>query len=173
MMAKKRIEVRATTADDWQQVRALRLEMLADTPIAFGETLEAAQRVTEAGWRERGRRGANPHSTALVAIDLDTGAWAGIMGGYVDDAVGSKPLLVGVYVSPAYRGKNSHVTDLLLAGVEEWARGEGDELLLHVHESNPRAIAAYERRGFHATGVTVPYVLDPSTRELEMRKRLR
>jgi len=41
-------------------------------------------------------------------------------------------------------------------------------LLLEVHESNARAIAYYERRGFTRTGNTVPYPLDPTANELEM-----
>ncbi|WIB37098.1 GNAT family N-acetyltransferase [Curtobacterium sp. MCJR17_043] len=41
--------------------------------------------------------------------------------------------------------------------MEDWARGRGDRILLHVHEDNPRAIAFYRRRGFVPTGRLVPY----------------
>jgi GNAT superfamily N-acetyltransferase len=160
--------VRPTTGDDWRDIRALRLEMLADTPTAYAETLDSALRQGEAEWRMRGRRGTAGHGTALVAI-TDTGRWAGTMGGYL--AAGG-PLLVGVYVAPHFRGAGAGVTDALLAGVEDWARGEGDMLTLHVHEHNTRARRAYEKRGFVANGVTVPYVLDPSANEIEMTKRV-
>ncbi|WP_253259549.1 GNAT family N-acetyltransferase [Subtercola boreus] len=164
------ITVRRTAESDWAAVRTLRLEMLADTPIAFGETLAAAESLGESAWRERARRGENPRGTALVAIDESAGGrWVGTMGGY-RDPVG--PMLVGVYVTPDHRGHASGVTDLLLRGVEEWARGESDALYLHVHTENARAIAAYERRGYIATGVLFPYILNPHQREMEMRKAL-
>lgn len=170
--------IRPTIADDWEQVRALRLEMLADTPIAYAETREHALEQPESEWRTRGARGVTDRGTSLVAIDAD-GRWIGAMAGYLPDAdapaapgatVG--PLLVGVYVAPDARGPESGVTDALLAGIETWASTHGDTLTLHVHEDNTRAIAAYERRGFERTDVAVPYSLDAGKVELEMVKRL-
>jgi GNAT superfamily N-acetyltransferase len=150
------VTIRRTTADDWQQLRDLRLEMLEDTPLAYGETLSTGL-----------ARGQTAHSVLLAAIDDETGDWVGTMGGYLD-APGS-PMLVGVYVRPSHRGKEAGVADALLDTVVEWARSEGAALTLHVHEDNPRAVAYYRRRGFEPTGVTVPYVLDPESRELELR----
>jgi GNAT superfamily N-acetyltransferase len=164
------ITIRGTTAADWREVRALRLEMLRDTPLAYGETFDAALTHDEAEWVLRARRGTDLHSIAVVAIAA-SGRWVGAMGGYIPDAA-TGPLLVGVYVAPSYRGRSAGVTDALLARIEDWAGTEGGQLTLHVHEHNDRAIAAYKRRGFTATGVKVPYVLDPTTLELEMVKRL-
>ena len=161
------VTIRRTTADDWQQVRDLRLEMLEDTPLAYGETLATGLTHGEAEWRSRGARGQAPHSVLLAAVDDETGEWVGTMGGYLD-APGS-PMLVGVYVRPSRRGKEAGVADALLDTVVEWARTEGSALTLHVHEDNARAVAYYRRRGFEPTGVTVPYVLDPASRELELR----
>jgi GNAT superfamily N-acetyltransferase len=171
--------IRPTTEDDWQDVRTLRLEMLADTPIAFAETREHALDQPESEWSMRGARGVTDHGTSLVAIAAD-GRWIGAMAGYdaaaaagADDAdTTASPLLVGVYVAPDFRGAGAGVTDALLAGVEAWARTRADTLALHVHEDNARAIAAYERRGFERTDVTIPYNLDPAKVELEMVKRL-
>ena len=134
--------IRPTTADDWQRVRDLRLEALADTPLAFAEHLADALEVDEAGWRLRGARGA--------AVAIDDERWVGTMGGYVSP---EGPLLVGVYVTPSHRGTS--VAADLLATIETWARGQGDFLLLHVHEQNPRAIAFYRRNGFEPDGATV------------------
>ena len=160
------VTIRSTTEHDWEQVRTLRLEALADTPLAFGEHLVDAEKHGEAEWRRRGARGTNEHSTHVVAIDED-GRWVGTMAGYVDRSV---PMLVGVYVSPSVRGTG--VAEALLAGIEEWALTEGDMLLLHVHEENARARAFYERRGFVATGRTVPYPLAPDELEVEMSRTL-
>ena len=160
--------VRTTTEDDWRELRDLRLEMLADTPLAFGEFLEDAVKVDETGWRARAARGSALTSTFFAAIS-DDGQWIGIMGGVIELG---RPVLVGVYVSPAFRGPSIGVADALLAAVEHWARLRQGTLTLHVHADNPRARAFYARRGFVSTGVTVPYRLNPQQTELEMVKRL-
>jgi len=169
-MATEGYRIRPTVTDDWREVRALRLEMLRDTPMAFGETLQDALGHTESEWRMRAARGTAEHGTVLVAID-PAGQWVGTMGGYVPDPA-SGPLLVGVYVTPEHRGRAAGVFDALLGAIEEWARGEGPVLTLHVHEDNSRARAAYLRRGFTETGHRVQYVLDAGAMEIEMVKRL-
>jgi GNAT superfamily N-acetyltransferase len=161
--------IRPTTESDWMSVRALRLEMLRDTPEAFGETVQTAQGLDEDAWRMRAARGTSDTGIYLAAIAGSS--WVGIMGGYLGDVL-SGPMLVGVYVTPGYRGAARGVADALLAGIEDWARGHGPTLTLHVHEDNPRARAFYERRGFVPTGRTFPYVLDRTERELELRKTL-
>ena len=168
-MTAQTYSLRPTVDSDWREVRELRLEMIRDTPTAYMESIDDALACDEAEWRMRGRRGSAGHGTAIVAI-ADSGRWIGTMAGYVDPSVGA--LLVGVYVTPDYRGRDAGVTDALLAAIEDWARAEGSRLTLHVHEHNTRAIAAYEHRGFSVTGETIPYNLDPSTNELEMVKAL-
>ena len=162
--------IRSTDAADWREVRDLRLEMLADTPIGFAERLESALENDEAEWRIRAARGQKPMTIAVAAITAE-GRWVGTMGGYIPDGK-TGPLLVGVYVTPDYRGRRAGVTDALLSTVEEWAFKYGSTLTLGVHEDNIRARTAYERRGFTLTRHTVPYVLDKSRRELEMIKQL-
>ena len=163
--------VRSTTEDDWREVRGLRLEALADTPLAFGEHLADAERHGEAAWRERGGRGTRHQSALFAAIDDETRRWVGTMGGFLHAP--GHPLLVGVYVTPDRRGARAGVTDALLDAVEGWAITWGDHLYLEVHSENPRAIAYYRRRGYEPTGRTQRYVLDPDQTELEMRRLLR
>ncbi len=162
--------IRTTTEDDWRSVRTLRLEMLRDYPLAYGETIEHAELVDEAGWRRRAARGTQPNQTSVVAIVGDR--WVGHMGGYIPDAA-TGPLLVGVYVSPDFRGDAAGVTRGLLEAVEEWAREHGDTLRLEVHEDNPRARRFYEKLGFTLTGRSREYELPPGGLELEMIKPLR
>jgi GNAT superfamily N-acetyltransferase len=159
--------VRSTTEDDWREVRDLRLEMLADTPIAFGEHHAAAIEHSEVIWRQRGARGTSPTTCSFAAI-TEGGRWVATMGGVIE---GGAPLLVGVYVSPDYRGRGGPADDLL-AAVEQWAIARNDRLALRVHSENARARAYYRSHGFVETGVTVPYVLDRSAIELEMVKAL-
>jgi GNAT superfamily N-acetyltransferase len=162
---------RRTTADDWHSVRALRLEMLADTPIAYSDTLALAETYDESEWRMRAARGSAETSIQVVAITLD-GSWIGTMGSYLDQTVGG-PILVGVYVVPEYRGEKCGVTDALFVAVEGWARERSDRMWLEVHEDNARARAAYAKRGWIDTGQTRPYEHDPSRSELQLVKRLR
>jgi GNAT superfamily N-acetyltransferase len=161
--------VRASTEEDWPAYRALRFEMLENMPIAFLETLEQAHTHPEQHWR---RRASNSSSTSrLFAAVADDGRWLGSMGGF--HATSSPdPHLVGVYITPAYRGREHGMTDALLDAVIGWARGRGDRLLLEVHEHNEPAIRSYLRRGFAFTGRTQPYPLDRSADELEMALQL-
>lgn len=169
-MTNEGFSIRRTDAEDWREVRALRLEMLRDTPLAFGETELHALTLDEAEWRMRAARGRTSPGIVIVAIDA-AGRWLGTMGGYLPDA-NTGGLLVGVYVTPDRRGREAGVFDALLAAMEDWARTQGDTLTLHVHEANSRARAAYLRRGFIETGHRHPYVLDPTASEIEMVKPL-
>jgi GNAT superfamily N-acetyltransferase len=162
--------VRRTVEDDWRDVKALRLEMLADTPLAFLETVEMAGEHPDGFWKGRARDGSSRELITLAAI-LDDGRWVGTMScrrfaGTPD------PYLIAVYVAPEVRGAEWGIADALLAGIEDWARREGRALLLDVHEDNARARAFYARRGFVPTGRTKPYPLDETKLELEMRKEL-
>lgn len=159
--------IRSVSPDDWEAIRSIRLRMLEEMPLAFLETHADALALTEADWRERGRRGQNPRELSIAAI-ADDGSWLGMMGGVAHPDRG--PLLVGVYVAPEARGAAVGVADALLARVEEWARTVGDVLTLDVHEDNPRAISFYSHRGFTLTGGQRPYPLAPDGTELEMRK---
>jgi GNAT superfamily N-acetyltransferase len=168
-----RITIRPIVEADWAEYRDLRFRMLEEIPLAFGERLATARLVPTSVWRARTRRAESGNAVRFVAIDTTTGAWVGTMGGFLSPDDGNRAVLVGVYVVPGYRGSDHGVTDRLLALVEEWARRFGNSLLLHVHEQNPRAIAAYAKRGFVPTGVTLPYPLDTSQTEIEMSKQLR
>jgi GNAT superfamily N-acetyltransferase len=162
--------IRPPADTDWREIRDLRVEMIRETPTAYAETLQEALSHNEVEWRMRGQRGSSDQGIALVAI-ADSGRWVGSIGGFVPHP-DTGPLLVGVYVAPDFRGREAGLLDALLLAVEDWARTEGDQLTLHVHEDNARARKAYERRGFVATGRTVPYNLDTRKNELEMVKKV-
>ncbi len=156
--------------EHWALFRSLRLEMLADTPKAFTESLETAQARDDDEWRMRTDRQLDDN-IRFAAITSE-GAWIGTMGGYVERNVGG-PVLYGVYVTPRYRGGEFGVTDALLSAVEEWAAIRSPTIWLEVHADNHRAQAAYLKRGWVLTGKTLPYPLNPAETELEMLKRLR
>jgi ribosomal protein S18 acetylase RimI-like enzyme len=164
------VTVRTVVPDDWREVKALRLEMLADTPLAYLESLAQAAAHPDEFWQNRARSGSSDRSITVVAV-TPHGRWVGSMTALAFED-GADPWLVGVYVAPGARGSAAGVTDALLAPIEDWSRTRGSALLLEVNEENPRAIAAYRKRGFVETGRRRPYPLDPRLRELEMRKSL-
>lgn len=162
--------IRRILGNDWQEFREIRLRMLADTPIAYGETLAHALTLGDAQWIQRATNNEQDPNTGLVAVDDNDGTWLGVMRGYMSPNSG--PMLVGVFVDPAARGRHEGVADALLDGIIEWARVIGTTLTLDVHADNARAIAFYARRGFVDTGITMPYELEPGGIENEMRLAL-
>lgn len=155
--------VRRITPDDGPLLRDLRLEALADTPLAFCERLQDARLLDDAAWRDRAARGAIG-GDCLQLLVLDGARAVATAKVFADDG---RAWLAAVYVSPAVRGAG--LPARLVEGCSAWAREQGfDVLLLEVHEDNPRARAAYARLGFAQTGRSRPYPLDPTARELEM-----
>ena len=148
-------------------MRDLRLEALADpvASIAFLETREQALARPESEWRQRTERNATATDQAAFVAVGDTGSEH-------EDFVGSVTVftrragepdyferipavdtatLVGVYVSPAARGRG--VIDALIGAARDWARDAGyPELTLDVHERNVVAIGSYRRAGFDVVG---------------------
>lgn len=173
-MTPRNFSLHAINESDWAAVRDLRLEMIANTPHAYLETLAAATAHGEEEWRMRAARNALPGSFGLAAVsseDDSAGHWIGTMAAYLPEGtVGA--LLVGVYVSPEWRGSSAGVADALLDGIEEWAIQRGPMLTLEVHQDSVAARRFYKRRGFEETGVAVPYPLNTSQLEFEMAKTL-
>ena len=150
--------VRRVRADDWQRVRALRLEALRDpmAPIAFLETVEDVAARPDEYWRARVAARSESDDSAQFLAERD-GEMVGSVAVFLREAgipdyfervpEIDLPTVVGVYVTPSVRGLG--VIDVLLGAAAEWARARGDrELTLDVHESNLPAIRAYERAGF-------------------------
>jgi ribosomal protein S18 acetylase RimI-like enzyme len=165
--------VRRVAEADWARLRAVRLEMLADTPLAYLETLADAEARAEADWRFRARRGSSgAENLGLAAEDpADPDRWVGYLACFVDAP--GQGHVVSVYVAPRQRGTG--LAARLLDEAVAWGRAEAglDRLHLFVHEHNERARAFYRRYGFAETGGTMPYDLDPSTVEVEMALLLR
>ncbi|ROS79108.1 GNAT family N-acetyltransferase [Cellulomonas sp. PhB143] len=183
--------VRPVRADEWRQVRALRLEALQDeaAPLAFLESYEQGLAHPDAFWRDRAAgssadAGPDAASRQLVAVaggadgGEATGTWVGTVvvlvetvggrdfeGRTIERAAGH---VVGVYVAPGHRGAG--VIDRLLAEALAWAETRGlDRARLYVHADNPRAQGAYRRAGFAPTGTTVDGSIGP---EIEMARAL-
>lgn len=158
---------------EWRAAAELRLQMLADTPIAYLESLDHAQQRSDDEWRLRHERRFTPNNRSLVVVD-PAGVWRGHAGVTIEHGQPRRAWLVAVWVHPDYRGPRWRAAMQLLEAQAEWVRSQGlDELWLEVHEHNARAIAFYTRAGFKMTGDRVPYRLDPRADELVMKLDLR
>ena len=134
-------DVRLLTADDWAQLRDVRLAALAEAPYAFSSTVAREQEFSERTWRERAGSG-----RMFAAWDGD--AIVGLASGLLEDGQWH---LVAMWVSPKVRG--SGIADRLVAAVCELARQSGfTSVTLWVTEVNGRARAFYRRLGFTPTG---------------------
>jgi ribosomal protein S18 acetylase RimI-like enzyme len=61
--------------------------------------------------------------------------------------------------------------ETLIEGIAAWSVEHGrPELVLEVARENPRAVAAYERLGFRATGESHPHELYPEITEVLMAR---
>lgn len=165
------------TGGEWEALRAVRLEMLTDTPSAYVESLESAQAQTEGQWRNRALAMTAPGSVTFVAeADPDAPDFCGLMRVVVrHPQEANRPLqamLISVYVAAPYRGTG--LADELLqrsvkAAADELAAGL---IQLGVHEDNTRAADFYARHGFHDTGRRETYPLDTSKKEIIMEREL-
>ena len=162
--------VHRVTPADAARVRALRLEMLADSPLAFLETLaQAAARPHEDYRRRIIQASTGRQVSQFVADPGPHGRLIGHAGGTVLPEEPGVTVVFAVYITPERRG--GPVLAELVDAVAEWSRASGrDELMLEVVVGNHRAVRAYRRLGFTDTGIRVPHPILPALTELQMRR---
>ncbi|MGC5050268.1 N-acetyltransferase family protein [Micromonospora sp. DT48] len=164
----RRAVVRRVEPADAARMRALRLEMLADAPLAFLETIAEAAARPHAEYAARiAQVSAGGHTAQFVADP--GGRLVGHVGGVAHPTERRVTVLYAVYITPTWR-RTGLLADLV-DGVAEWSRACGrDELMLEVVVGNDRAYRAYQRLGFVDTGVRLPHPGIPTLRELHMRR---
>jgi ribosomal protein S18 acetylase RimI-like enzyme len=146
-------ELRRIGPDDWALFREIRLSSLAESPDAFGSTLEREQGFAEDDWRRR--------LTGPVYVVTDPGPVA--VGGIFDE--GGTLHVWGMWTDPAHRGRG-HARRILDALIAPDAAA-----VLDVNVTNDAARAAYERYGFVGTGEIEP--LRPGSEQQMERMVLR
>jgi ribosomal protein S18 acetylase RimI-like enzyme len=124
--------------DDWADFRDIRLRALADSPDAFGSTLEREAELGETEWRRR--------LTGPVFVVYDPLPVA--VGGVFDNA--GTPHVWGMWTDPAHRGRG-HARRILDALIPP-----GTPAQLDVNIDNGGARRSYERYGFVGTGEVQP-----------------
>lgn len=163
-------DVRRVTPEDAGRMRALRLEMLADSPLAFLETLAQAAARPHESYRERIRQSSEGPGTAQFIADPG-GPLIGHAGGTTVPGEPGCTVIFAVYLTPAHRG--GKMLAQLVEAVADWSAAAGrDELMLEVVCGNDRAVRAYEKLGFTDTGVRLPHPTVRVLTELQMRRRV-
>ena len=162
------LTVHRVTPGDAARMRALRLEMLADSPLAFLETVAQAAARPHEDYRRRIIQASAGRALAQFVADPG-GRLIGHAGGTVMPEEPGVTIVFAVYITPAHRGTG--VLADLVEAVAAWSREVGrSELMLEVVVGNDRAVRAYERLGFTDTGVRVPHPVVPALTELQMRR---
>jgi len=160
--------VRRVTVADTAMARALRLEMLADIPLAFVERLEEAVARPHAAFRSVVAERAEGNATALFVAAAD-GRLVGQAGGWTAPGNAGVTVVYAVYISPAWRGAG--LLARLVDAVAGWSLAAGRSVLeLEVASFNDRAIRAYQRLGFTDTGRPVRHPRIPVLAERVMRR---
>jgi ribosomal protein S18 acetylase RimI-like enzyme len=161
-------EVRAARPKEWREVRDLRLRALADTPDAFGSTLEREREYGEREWL--GWISGWDESTNRLAVGIQEDAWVGMA---VGSRTGDDELahVYGMWVDP--RARRAGLGRRLLDDVTAWLRSLGaTEIELGVTATNRGALAFYERMGFVDTEERRPLRDGASLEVIVMRRRL-
>ncbi len=139
------MSVRRLVPDDYDALRALRLESLALYPANFAADLDQESAMPKEQWLAR-------MATAVT--------FGGFMGGTLSGMVvfsrPSRPKLAhtgdigAMYVRDAARGTG--LADALIRAVLDHAAGVVEQVQLTVNAENARAIRFYERHGFRPIG---------------------
>ncbi|MGB4136179.1 MAG: GNAT family N-acetyltransferase [Microbacterium sp.] len=146
-------EVRRIRADEWAEVKALRLRALADpvAHLAFLDTAPHAAAQPDVFWQQRAQNSAVGDGAAQFVAVADGGGWIGTATVLTSRDRPGAGLVVGVYIVDGHRGGGT--IEALLDAAEAWSREQGHSaLFLEVHVDNVRAQRAYERCGFVRTG---------------------
>ncbi len=149
-------------------MRALRLEMLADAPLAFLETIADAAARPHTDYAARIAYTSAGITDAQFVAD-PSGRLVGHAGGTVAPDEPGLTVIFAVYITPSWRG--SGLLPDLIDAVAGWSRACGrPELMLEVVVGNERAYRAYRRLGFIDTGLRLPHPTIPTLTELQMRR---
>jgi ribosomal protein S18 acetylase RimI-like enzyme len=145
----------------WKVVRAVRLAMLLDVPLAYGSTFTREVAFPDELWVERMK-----DSASWLAFEGEQPVGAVTLF-HAPDQPADEAHLVAMWVAAPARGRG--VADRLVGALVEHARAADlRRVTLDVADDNGRAVAFYERMGFTRTGRTGELPHHPEITESEM-----
>ncbi|GGJ90950.1 hypothetical protein GCM10010123_21050 [Pilimelia anulata] len=162
------VVIRRVTAADAAAVRAVRLEMLADSPDAYLETAAAFAARSDAELAAlTAERAGSDRVAQFVAVHR--GRFVATAAGAPTPHDPAAVTLFAVYVAPGHRGTG--VLGGLVDALAGWARSIGrPHLVLEVVTGNDRAERAYAKLGFVGTGELLPHPTKPGETEIRLRR---
>lgn len=147
------VTIRQTEVADAARLRTLRLEALADAPIAFSADYDRSEAEPVERW-ERRINEANQSQQSVIYVAEADGELIGMTGlgrGHWQKTEHGG-VIWGVYVQPAWRGL--HIAEALIEACIAWGRGLGMTVVkLGVTANNAPALRCYLRCGFTVYGV--------------------
>lgn len=149
------ITVKALRAEQWRQLRDVRLRALRDSPGAFLTTAAQAEKEPDEFWSNRAALAACGEKWSIFLAFTDQGEAIGMVSGVEDRETRGAVELVQMWVDPNWR--NQSVGAQLVAAIIEWSTPRADRIRLGVAEDNQAAIALYMRCGFLPTGEEEPF----------------
>jgi GNAT superfamily N-acetyltransferase len=162
------VTVRRVRSEDAARVRALRLEMLADSPLAYLETIDQAAARSHAEFQARVAVNATGPESGQFLAEAER-RLVGQAGAFAPPGTYGITLIYAVYVTPDWRGRG--VLGQLVEAVAGWSRESGrPHLELEVVVGNDRAVRAYRRLGFSDTGRRARHPTIPVLTELAMSR---
>src|SRR5690348_14465352 len=130
------VTVRRVRPGDAGRLRAIRLEMLVDSPLAFLERIDEAAARPHAEVQQRTARLATDAEMAQFVAEVD-GRVIGQAGGWAPPGTIGVTLIFAVYLTPSWRGRG--VLGRLIDAIGEWSRAMGrPHLELEVVVGNDR-----------------------------------
>jgi RimJ/RimL family protein N-acetyltransferase len=139
------VEVTELLPADWQRLRSLRLQSLADSPHAYGASHEVESELTQDAWLERMAK------AKYFAASIDDKDCAIMSIEELDGDFGANIWLGGCWVNADVRGTG--VMKEMIKFIDSVALDRGWQCQgLGVWHDNYPAIAAYERLGFECKG---------------------
>lgn len=149
-MKTSEITIRQANVSDAAALRTLRLEALQNRPIAFASDYEEELQYPLSRTEER-LKDQTLNATFVAIAGSNLVGMTGI-GQYNHRNIKHNAMIWGVYVQPAWRGKN--ISGQMIEACIEWARVRSIRFVkLGVNATNASALNSYIRAGFKVYGV--------------------
>jgi GNAT superfamily N-acetyltransferase len=148
------IDIRRFEPNEWRTYMDLRLRSLAESPDAFGSTLELEQQRILEEWRSRLSAGAMSSTDLPLLAQCDLSP-AGLAWARISPTESSVASLFQMWVAPEFRGRGLG-TQLLQAAIS-WARTQKVAALhLGVTVGDTPSMRLYSAAGFQLNGAMQP-----------------
>ncbi len=142
--------VRQATVEDAAALRALRLEALQNRPSAFASDYEEESKFPLSHTEEQ-LRDQTMNTTFMAVVDSTLVGMTGVAQ-YRHTKEKHNGIIWGVYVQPAWRGKN--ISGQMIEACIKWAKNRSIKFVkLGVSATNVSALNSYIRMGFKVYGV--------------------